>query len=287
MTRKIHFIAPFAVAIIGLIIGSFLDLQIANGIFFKDNIPGLIFSAFGCAPIWMFFSMISAMMVRVALKKEHTIIFRLFTLGIAICGLAVGIYFQYDQIITPNAFNYPDFWYLGLIASLLINAGGFVLGLFFYDTDCDKTLVKNVLITVGICSFAIIMTQAIKSIMLRPRFRLLVELNDMSLFTNWFQPGKAIEGVIEEELKSFPSGHATMSAGIMVILAYLPSITNKVKINQTLLFYIGFAYTLLVIFTRLSLGAHFLSDVSFGLLITTVVFYGVDFVFYMPKKQLN
>lgn len=285
MTRKIHFIVPFAIALIGLIVGSFLDLQIATGIFFKDNAFGLILSAFGCTPVWMFFAMTSAMMLRVFLKKENTLFIRITSIVLSVVAIAVGVYFQYDHIISPNAFNYPEFWYLGLIGSLIINAVGFFIGYKLYSTTSDKLLIKNMIIIFVIVGLSILITQVVKGIMERPRYRLLVELNNFDLFANWWEKTNAIDGILKEEFKSFPSGHATMAAGIVPILVYLPLLTDKIKVKQEILFYSGVAFTALVMFSRMTCGAHFLSDVSMGLLITTLVFYGVDFVFFIPKAR--
>ena len=53
-----------------------------------------------------------------------------------------------------------------------------------------------------------------------------------------------------------------------------PFVAGKELKNQVIYFYIGLAYTLFVAFTRLLVGAHYLSDVGMGALITTLCLYG-------------
>ena len=49
-------------------------------------------------------------------------------------------------------------------------------------------------------------------------------------------------------------------------------------------FYIALAYTLLVAFTRMLVGAHYLSDVGMGGLITTVCLYGYyEVILHEPR----
>ena len=59
----------------------------------------------------------------------------------------------------------------------------------------------------------------------------------------------------------------------LITLSYLPLFNKKWMKYQVMLFYIAFGWALLVMFARLLVGAHFLSDVSFGALLTVVCFY--------------
>lgn len=74
-------------------------------------------------------------------------------------------------------------------------------------------------------------------------------------------------GIVSEEFKSFPSGHAA-NAAIMILLGSLSLLDEKFKGKKDLLFFIGFGFALVVAFSRIVAGAHFLSDVTIGILIT-------------------
>lgn len=94
----------------------------------------------------------------------------------------------------------------------------------------------------------------------RERFRMLLEENNFDNFTPWYKPQGTTSN---NEFKSFPSGH-TSGAGISYLAMFLPLVSDKLK-NKTKLYFIApFVYTSVVAFTRLVMGAHFLSDVTVG-----------------------
>ena len=60
------------------------------------------------------------------------------------------------------------------------------------------------------------------------------------------------------------------------------------KDYDVVLFYSGFAWTLLIMFSRMLVGAHFLSDVCFGALITLVcVYIGNEIIVrkFLPREE--
>ena len=72
-----------------------------------------------------------------------------------------------------------------------------------------------------------------------------------------------------EEFKSFPSGHVGASMVTCLFISILPLINKEYEKYQIPLFYCFFAWSLLVAFSRMLVGAHFLSDVSMGGLIAS------------------
>ena len=60
---------------------------------------------------------------------------------------------------------------------------------------------------------------------------------------------------------------------MMMVLPYLSMFFKKLKGKETMMFYIGFAWTLLMMFSRMLVGAHFLTDTCMGALIVVVVVY--------------
>ena len=118
--------------------------------------------------------------------------------------------------------------------------------------------------------------QVLKNVMRRPRYRIIAEqtFNDSRIyFFNWWQRFKdynAVKSVhgtaasFSEQFKSFPSGHASVAALLIFGLPYLSLIEPKLKGKENLLFGIGLGFTILMAFSRMTVGAHYLSDVSFG-----------------------
>ncbi len=91
----------------------------------------------------------------------------------------------------------------------------------------------------------------------RVRFRDLLAAGSYDAFTNWWN----INGLTMN--KSFPSGH-TASAGMSYLAMLLPFVFDKAKERRLLCFALPLIYTSTVGFTRLVMGAHYLSDISTG-----------------------
>lgn len=91
---------------------------------------------------------------------------------------------------------------------------------------------------------------------------------------------------IKDYLKSFPSNH-TCNAAILLPGVLLYSKLNKGLDNdkcRTLIILGSFLFTLLMASTRMMAGAHFLSDVSFGMFVGTMTAY---FGFIIANKVLS
>lgn len=71
---------------------------------------------------------------------------------------------------------------------------------------------------------------------------------------------------------SFPSGHSA-NAMRAIWLSLLAVACPKLEGKGALLFVIGFCHGLLVMFSRVVMGAHFTTDVVMGGLITISIFW--------------
>ena len=88
-------------------------------------------------------------------------------------------------------------------------------------------------------------------------------------------------GLGEEVFKSFPSGH-TASAAMIFTIASLPVFLGfegkKYLKYRIALWSVAAAFTLIVAVSRLIMGAHYLSDVSAGAVISTIFILGYTFI---------
>ncbi len=109
----------------------------------------------------------------------------------------------------------------------------------------------------------------------RARYRTMNYLNDFSYYTPWYVANgkRDLITIVSDSCKSFPSGH-TFSAGMiynLLALPYLVSCMNK-KWVKALLYTLTIAFTGAVGFSRIIIGAHYMSDVTFS---GTLIFIGV------------
>lgn len=112
----------------------------------------------------------------------------------------------------------------------------------------------------------IILVNVLKPVWARPRMR---SMESFEQFRYWWQINGPVS-MMEEELKSFPSGH-TANAFIMVaFLSFLDR--NKKKLFRNFAIF-AFAWGTLTALSRVVLGAHFLSDVVFSGYLTVVLYF--------------
>lgn len=117
-------------------------------------------------------------------------------------------------------------------------------------------------------------TSLFKVIFNRPRFRSVIT-HQMEYYP-WYIPCTNRDYLMDlynlpkEEFKSFPSGHASSSIAFCLFVLFMPYIDNKYTKLVLPLFIAGLAWSLLVMFARMYVGAHYLSDVSMGAILTIV-----------------
>jgi membrane-associated phospholipid phosphatase len=119
--------------------------------------------------------------------------------------------------------------------------------------------------------------ELIKNIWGRVRFRDLLRAESFDAFTAWWLP----QG--ENGNKSFPSGH-TGAASAAILLTGLPCVFESLKKHETRFFIAGALYTFAVGFSRLVVGAHYLSDIAVGALIG-FTWYFCARSFYLAKQS--
>ena len=283
MVKKIDFAIVFAIALIGIIVGSFADLQINTILYFPNNAFGLTLSSIGEAPVYALFSSIGTISILLGLKKYTKWYQRLILWVFGAAGVLLPIYFQGDHFICVDGFNIPSLWYVGLLVGLVVSGVGVLFGLYIFKVSDNDDLVRYLITLFAIVVGSILIVQVTKSIMDRPRFRFIVsEQGTLNYFCQWWERGSDIKdflsssGIASDEFKSFPSGHTNIAALSLPLLAYLPLLSSKIKINSRVLFYVGLIYTLVIAVSRITVAAHFLSDVSFALFITTFVYWIIE-----------
>ncbi|MCD8327022.1 MAG: phosphatase PAP2 family protein [Lachnospiraceae bacterium] len=116
----------------------------------------------------------------------------------------------------------------------------------------------------------LLLVNVLKMLWGRARMRLVVS-DPRAYFMPWWQPDTALRsiltaaGVAADEFKSFPSGH-TADGTMAMLLAALPCIRPELEPHRKRLFWFGFIIACVTGFTRIIMGAHYLTDVTAGFL---------------------
>lgn len=295
--------------IIGLVFGSFYDLQISTSLVSvfgtpSKNVFGLIFSAFMPLFSYASLSFYGGYAVKFGLDQKKWWEKAIFILGGIGC-FAFTILYTGDKIASPNAFNNPDLNVWGYLIGLLIEGSLAVWGFMVAKKHHNATYAFSMLVIFAFMSLCFITyTFIIKEVFRRPRYRCFYEGSEFLVpgakYVDWWVPFRKQyleidklwsptlgHDYISEGFKSFPSGHTSEAAVMIFGLPYLSMVLPKLKGKENWLLLGGFVFTILMAFSRMTMGAHYLSDVSMGgLLMATFLIAGNEFNLWFTLKKV-
>lgn len=248
-------------------IASLFDFQISSALVNQKSAFGIFLASYGQAPAMLCVSISGTLLFQMIDKDKKVKMVLCIVFGILLNLLGI-------LGITLDPTLYIEGFSVGLsfiIAMILVTLTNVIICK--YTKDADKEDIKKVIKVFLITMFgSLIVINMIKKPWSRPRMRMILEQGD-AIFQPWWVIGCEMKdtllnlGVKAEEFKSFPSGH-TANAACACLLAVLPYIVTSLKGKENTLFLTGFIFTILVAFSRIIMGAHFLSDVTVGMSIT-------------------
>ena len=266
---RIPLLVAWGVAVLGIILGSFLDLKISSAIASANNGFGLTISAIGPTLGFSAVALMGGGFIALIVKGKYHIALKILFGVLAACCLGVAIYYPAGEYFGINGFYNKAPEWTGYLIAVWPAIGAMVAGYFLFK-DCQN---KNMWIV--FCSIIVLLLLAllliipqIKDNMHRPRFRTIS--NYPIDFHNWWEPCKNYKELKElyhiesDNFKSFPSGHTAEASLPFVIITFMPLANKKFEKVQLPLFIGTGVLVLLVAFSRILAAAHFLSDVSWG-----------------------
>ena len=275
---RLHIYILIGFFLITFILGSIFDYQINKALFSDKNTSGLILSVIGTIPGYGMLAVLGGGFIALGLKKQYKLVFNIIFYILAAVLVVLGIFFSGREFFGPNGFTNEKIKFVGYIIATPIMGGLGFLGYYLFKKSEAKYLLP-LLIIMGVLIFIALVpgVTLLKSIFHRPRYRS-IQLYEAEglVFHNWWTRCENYEALmgqfnlLKEEFKSFPSGHAGASLVFAFSVNFLPKLDKKYEPLQIPLFYAGFIWTILISFSRLWVGAHFLSDVSMGALITAI-----------------
>jgi len=281
------FYIALCIGVIGIILGSFFDLQISQAICNMESPVGQFVETYGIFFIFIPFTF-GAVALFKALIHHEKIAFKILAVAILVVAYGGIFYACYNTIhYKPHTWRYEISTPVALIISgvLPLVLGGIAFPL-VRNSDNKQLIRTGLLLTLSfVVSLALI--EGLKLLNCRPRYRFLIsdELNTEGVaFRNWweFRPFSVTSG---DFYKSWPSGHT----GYTSTLLTLPFITRLLKKENKVLKYgllcFGFAYLIFVALFRIIYGAHFLSDVSSGLVICLIPQIVFQYIFAGPHAK--
>lgn len=266
MSKKERWIV-FPAVIVLLLIATFFDLRISQAVYGK-NLFSTVFEILGEAPI-QFLALFGAVsLFRFRSRKTKW--------GSGLLAVAYGIFAAAFAFMlgfaTINYVNENIAHELPTVVSLLTALVGLALAILLsraVPKERAREAVTFAIIAIVYILLIVIIMNSIKSVWGRLRMREM--LDPTSEFTPWYEIH--FRGGFDNRYASFPSGH-TMNAAGMILITLLPTVFEKLKGKEALLRVIAYGWVAVVGFSRIVAGAHFATDVLFGILLSYALFEG-------------
>lgn len=267
-TKKLNVIYAilFAVWLIGVVIASVYDLDISRAVANPDSRFGRLLEVAGEPPAILFtsfnFALIASYFFRFSKLRARDIALGILT-AVGCVGTTMYTCFRTLKYIAEYPEHVLNIIYTSAISLFIIVFFALTALLMsekslkkYFDTACRCAIV-------GVAAFVIIWLFKLTWGRVRPRQL----AGDLSLFTPWYLP-QGFTGYF-----SFPSGHTANATVIFSSVYYLKFLPERLKKYKPFIITLIAAWIAAVAFSRVLVGAHYLSDVLFGAAITLAIVY--------------
>lgn len=282
MEKKLRKVVPYVLGIFFLltitlfIVGTFKDLEISHALYHPDHLFGEAMSFLAPLPSCFFMGAIGAFVFRI-FNKKNGVLNKIF-------GYLVLIVFQVVAFILYGKDGVDETinnLILSFVIAFFIQVGIVIFIFYFTKKSKEEDLIRATWCILLSMIFVLLTVIILKEIFNRPRPFLIFEYGDQ-YFTPWYSvidlPKEIVETAPSSYFGSFPSGHTSYSTLVLLVPVFL-SLNEKTKNYQSLSVFIGVAWIMLTMFSRMLLGNHFLTDVTFsamlGIIFTTFFQYFV------------
>jgi membrane-associated phospholipid phosphatase len=274
--RKLICLIFAAVFVVGMVFATIFDFKISAALTNLDDgerlsitVPffALIIEIIGEWPSNMLGSFCAAVIMRACIKTK-----KLLGYAAGVGFGAIATYFVYQStsssaegIVELANAEYTAKHLAFVIPITIIIAAALFIGIFMLSEKTAKKLLVPCIVCGSMLALMFAGIQGCKLLWGRVRMRQLVELGDLSRFTPWYKISPF------SGFRSFPSGHTAnaVSLGLLPLL-YSKNITEKSPYAKKVTYIFVAVWGAFMAFTRILVGAHFLSDVLCGAAIAFV-----------------
>lgn len=270
-----------------LLLGTFVDKPIAQALYVPHNTIATLVTTVGIYPfaasVVLFMGVVCERTVHSEKNTLLKVIIGVTTIALALLVGYAGASFLTDEDCLGGIMPaISESGIAKLALSLIAEWPLFWVGWQLAQRNDDKALLKKAVCFTVVVLAAFVCMQMTKGIFNRPRYRIVAEGFEGVGFVPWYKispdPANLIAtyGLKANDFRSFPSGHAVLSISTISIMLSLAWLIPSLRGKEVKLCWIGFAFAVVIMFTRMLLGAHYLSDVCAGALIGLVFVYIYD-----------
>lgn len=276
--------------IVLIVVGSFFDYEISNLVYFgkhlNENLFGIIFSYIGVMPTFIGWSFLGSSIIFLSNRCKN----KKWLIALSILLLLLAFLYFCNTIMLVNQGAFAVHWAIAYSIGLVIILCSVYFGYIMAKNSDNDDLLKKILFYVAVSLFMMVLTMVSKEIMARPRFRFVYEMSNPSYFRNWWQSGHDIKNslnvvILNDEFTSLPSGHSSFAMFAIFMFPLIADYNKKIEKYRSFLFIIGIIWWALTAFARITIGAHYLTDVCFGGLITIIAYIVIRLIWKTNQIQ--
>ena len=245
-----------------LVVGGIFDLQISHAVYNGESIYGKLFQAFAAFPAVLIASF-CAMGIFVTNKKEKTIK----SILSSVLSALLTVFLVYTAATMPGWYLKEWKW-IGIVLFVFLFAAEYKAALYCKRKN-EEEFRKAAKIGLLLIVISFVVYNSIKFIWGRERYRHMIKIGSFAGFSRWFCPHPLASG---SDFMSFPSGHSA-NAAVIIWITLIPRFIETFKGKERVLKVFAYLWIILSMFSRIVIGAHFLSDVTVGASITLIIFY--------------
>lgn len=278
----VYAIIVFIILFIGILLGSFLDLDICAALIYKNATAkevGTQFATYGLILPYCLYPAAGMCFFKALKKKGKN--YTLLAWALLVISFFLAVYYSDNYSgskLRGVLGNFTGVWFVSILIWILIYSWVPVVCYFIIDDSHPECLiaVATTILLAGIASDC--MNVWLKQLSSRPRYNYLLtqEAKDLGItFKNWWEWNPYAAGS-NDNFKSWPSGNLTIAMLTCTLPLFITNVkkSNKTKVYIALAF--SCAFVILYGYNRIHMGKHYLTDVCFGILFTYLIFILVD-----------
>lgn len=275
--KKISLIAITVLLISLTVLGSFRDYEISKALYIgeypSENFFGILFAFIGIIPTFVGWCFLGAGILRLSKNQIEDKRKRRLYIALAILLFVLSFFFFCNTLTMVNAAAFSVHFAIAYPIGIAVLALAFLAGYKMAERSQNKALLNTLIFLSVLSIICMIIIMVTKGIMERPRFRWVMEFGEADGYKEWWERGGALKDAADvsatsDDFASFPSGHSAYSMFALFLFPALADFSLKLEKYKPLLACLGFVWWALTALSRITVGAHFLSDVCIGALIT-------------------
>lgn len=275
--KRIVYLCIAVLSVLLFIVGSFYDLPIALAVYRPNHPAALVFSVIGLYLFFGAFEIMTGSLCKQLLNLTKSKVKRILILIVCgYTGLSTAVLGSMglisDSVLGLLFQNMTFTFWHNVVIGLIIFYPLVFLGMLLNGKRAEPSTIRCLLILLCILTLTFFGQIGFSELYCRPRFRITQLGYEELHFQPWYAPlqnatvYKETYHLKSDALRSFFSGHALDAVLNLAILPAFAMACTRLEEKKCELQIAALVLIPPIVFSRMVLGAHYLSDVSAGML---------------------